>query len=527
MNFLRNVSIGQRLFLGFGAIVVMILILAGVAWSLLRSTRHAVEQVVDDRYPKVQMSTSLRDGVNTQTRALLNAVIGGTLNDSAMVTDSLAMVQAAVDANDQTIGKFKAQINTPKGEELMQAISDARAKYGKARDDAARMLREGKADDAAKLTVGDLRIKANELLDAIAKMVAFQQGLMEKNGTAAKEEVEQVIQITLSVAALVMVLALVGAWTITRSITQPVGDAVKVAKAVASGDLTVHVETASKDETGQLLTALKEMTVNLSRIVGIVRSGSSSVATASAQIAQANQDLSGRTEEQASALEETAATMEELGSTVRANADNAKQANQMAQAAAGVATRGGTVVGQVVSTMQGISDSSRKIGDIIGVIDGIAFQTNILALNAAVEAARAGEQGRGFAVVAAEVRSLAQRSAEAAKEIKSLITHNVEQVEQGSVLVDQAGKTMNEIVGSIKSVSDIVGEISSASSEQSNGIQQVGDTVGQMDQVTQQNAALVEEGAAAAESLKHQAQQLVEAVAVFKLSDARGGLHLQ
>jgi methyl-accepting chemotaxis protein len=242
------------------------------------------------------------------------------------------------------------------------------------------------------------------------------------------------------------------------------------------------------------------------------------VATASAQIAQGNQDLSSRTEEQASALQQTAATMEQLGTTVRSNADSAKQANQLALGASAVAAQGGDVVGKVVTTMQGINDSSRKIGDIIGVIDGIAFQTNILALNAAVEAARAGEQGRGFAVVASEVRSLAQRSAEAAKEIKALIGRSVEQVEQGTALVDQAGKTMGEIVGSIQRVSDIVAEITAASAEQSDGVQQVGDAVSQMDQATQQNAALVEESAAAAESLKGQAQQLVQAVAVFKLS---------
>jgi methyl-accepting chemotaxis protein len=252
--------------------------------------------------------------------------------------------------------------------------------------------------------------------------------------------------------------------------------------------------------------------------VGTVRGNAESVATASAQIAQGNQDLSGRTEQQASALQQTAATMEQLGTTVRHNADSAQQANRLAQGASSVAVQGGEVVGKVVSTMQAISDSSRKIGDIIGVIDGIAFQTNILALNAAVEAARAGEQGRGFAVVASEVRSLAQRSADAAKEIKALIGRSVEQVEQGTALVDQAGKTMNDIVGSIQRVSDIVAEIDSASVEQSSGISQVGQAVTQMDQSTQQNAALVEQSAAAAESLRAKAQQLVQLVAVFKLA---------
>ncbi|MBV8469070.1 MAG: HAMP domain-containing protein, partial [Burkholderiaceae bacterium] len=288
-----------------------------------------------------------------------------------------------------------------------------------------------------------------------------------------------------SVSALVAISLLLGfgsAILVTRSITVPVQHAADVARSVATGDLSIHVEVNAKDETGQLLASLKGMTENLSRIVGTVRSGSDNVATASAEIAQGSLDLSSRTEEQASALEETAATMEQLSSTVRNNTDNAKQANHLAQDAAGVATQGGLVMDQVVSTMQGISDSSRKIGDIIGVIDGIAFQTNILALNAAVEAARAGEQGRGFAVVAGAVRSLAQRSAAAAKEIKQLINDSVEKVTSGTALVDRAGTTMREVVDSIGRVTQIMGEITHASSEQSAGIEQVNTAVTQMDE---------------------------------------------
>jgi methyl-accepting chemotaxis protein len=287
-------------------------------------------------------------------------------------------------------------------------------------------------------------------------------------------------------------------------------------EAVARGDLTVQVVLREGD-TSSLMAALARMRDSLAKVVSEVRENSESLATASAEIAQGNQDLSRRTEQQASALQQTAATMEELGTTVRNNTESSLQANQLAQSASSVATRGGEVVGKVVTTMQGINDSSRKIGDIISVIDGIAFQTNILALNAAVEAARAGEQGRGFAVVASEVRTLAQRSADAAKEIKTLIGRSVEQVGQGTELVDQAGHTMTEIVGSIQRVADIVAEISTASVEQSTGVQQVGEAVGLMDQATQQNAALVEESAASAESLKGQAERLVHAVAVFKL----------
>ncbi|MEG1768759.1 MAG: methyl-accepting chemotaxis protein [Comamonas sp.] len=304
----------------------------------------------------------------------------------------------------------------------------------------------------------------------------------------------------------------------SRTITRPIGRAVEVARAVAAGDLSRQFDVRGKDETAQLLTALQHMQVSLTRVVGEVRQSSESVATASSQIAQGNSDLSQRTEEQASALEETAASMEQLSATVKQNADHARHANALAQTASTAAVRGGAVVSQVTETMKTINDSSRKITDIIGVIDSIAFQTNILALNAAVEAARAGEQGRGFAVVASEVRSLASRSAQAAREIKHLISASVECVDQGSALVDRAGSTMDEVVGAVQRVTDIMAEISSASAEQSTGVAQVGEAIIQMDQVTQQNAALVEESAAAAASMQAQAQQLVRAVAAFKLA---------
>ena len=312
------------------------------------------------------------------------------------------------------------------------------------------------------------------------------------------------------------------AWTVTRSIVRPVQLGRQAAERIANGDLTCPIACDSRDETGQLLQALATMQSRLAAIVGNVRNSAEGVATASVEIATGNNDLSARTEQQASALEETAASMEELGSTVRQNADNARQANQLAMSASTVAVQGGDVVAEVVDTMKGINDSSKKIADIIGVIDSIAFQTNILALNAAVEAARAGEQGRGFAVVAGEVRSLACRSAGAAREIKSLIGASVERVEQGTRLVDKAGTTMTEVVASIRRVTDIMGEISAASSEQSSGVSQVGEAITQMDQATQQNAALVEQSAAAADGLRLQAGQLVDAVAVFKLAS---GLH--
>ncbi|RQO53506.1 hypothetical protein DBR47_23785 [Paucibacter sp. KBW04] len=353
--------------------------------------------------------------------------------------------------------------------------------------------------------------------DAIAKLIEVNDKGAEAATRKAKETFSNAkLMDTVSLIISVALAAGLAFW-VTRQITLPLATAVKAARQFADGDMTNDLRTEGRDETAELLNALDSMRLKLADIVGNVRRNADSVATASAQIAQGNHDLSGRTEQQASALEETAASMEQLSSTVKQNADNARQGNQLAQNASGIAVQGGEVVGQVVETMKGINDSSKRIVDIISVIDGIAFQTNILALNAAVEAARAGEQGRGFAVVASEVRSLAQRSADAAKEIKGLISASVERVESGTALVDKAGATMQEVVVAIRRVTDIMGEISSASVEQSSGVAQVGEAVTSMDQATQQNAALVEESAAAAESLRNQAQQLVENVSVFKL----------
>ncbi len=355
----------------------------------------------------------------------------------------------------------------------------------------------------------------------MAKTVGEVVAHIEKNANAAAAASAQQssrTSLTLSLIGLLMAGTAVGvAHMMQRRLVTDIQQASRLAEDVAAGQLNHAITTQRRDEVGDLLCALGAMQVQLRKLVGDVRASADNISTASAEVAHGNADLSQRTEEQAAALEETAASMEQLSSTVTQNADNAQQANQLARGASTAAIKGGEVVGQVVTTMKGINDSSKKIADIISVIDGIAFQTNILALNAAVEAARAGEQGRGFAVVASEVRSLAGRSADAAKEIKTLINASVERVKQGTVLVDQAGVTMIEVVASIKRVTDIMGEISAASSEQSVGVAQVGKAITQMDQVTQQNAALVEESAAAAESLKSQAQQLLQAVSVFKL----------
>jgi methyl-accepting chemotaxis protein len=406
-------------------------------------------------------------------------------------------------------------------QKLVATLSKRWADYGKAQQRVVALGREGKQQDAADISDGASSTAADEVLTAADALWKFN---LEGGAHAAERAEATQKKAVATVAALVAsALALGGvlASLFTRGLLRRLGGeparAAELARAVAAGDLSTPIALREGD-TASLMAQLRSMQASLAAAVRQVREGSENVATASAQIAQGNADLSQRTDVQAGALQRTASTMEELGSTVRNNADNAQQANQLAQGASQVAQRGGEVVGQVVQTMKGIQDASRRIGDIIGTIDGIAFQTNILALNAAVEAARAGEQGRGFAVVAGEVRSLAQRSAEAAKEIKSLINASVERVEQGTALVDQAGSTMDEVVRAIGRVTDIVGEISSASAEQNVGVSQVGQAVQEMDRGTQQNAALVEQSAAAAESLKLQAGQLLNSVAVFKLA---------
>lgn len=393
--------------------------------------------------------------------------------------------------------------------------------------------RANNQQDAKDIGEGAGKTSFDEAIAAIDKLTAasFEGGAeAAADGRAVYENAKK---LTMALMGGAMLIGLLLSFGITRSLIRQLGGepgvAAGVARAVAAGDLTTSISLRAGDTTS-LMASLQDMQTSLVGVVSTVREGSEGVATASAEIAMGNNDLSARTEQQASALEETAASMEQLGSTVKQNSDNARQANQLAVNASSVAAKGGEVVAQVVDTMKEINVASKRISDIISVIDGIAFQTNILALNAAVEAARAGEQGRGFAVVATEVRSLAGRSAEAAKQIKTLISDSVDKVEQGTALVDQAGVTMTEVVNSIKRVTDIVGEISMASVEQSSGVAQVGDAVSQLDRATQENAALVEQSAAAADSLKSQAQNLVQAVAVFKINNvasSSGGHHQQ
>ena len=513
---MNNLKISTRLMLLIGVLSALLVAIGGLGLHGIAASNESLRSTYEDRTVPTGQLGEIKYLVLRIRLSFTTAMNSPT---PEIITERTAQIDADIAAMNKLWDAYAATNMTPDEDKLAKGFAEARKK----------LVQEGLQPAVAILRSNDLtgvqRIATSKSgalfgpvdsgIDALIKLQIDEARQDYTEATARYATIRMV-----SIASVLAGLALAGVfgWLITRSIVVPMNRARDAAIRVADGDLTVDLHSTGKDETAQLLQALSHMKDNLTRIVHGVRQGSESVATASAQIAQGNNDLSGRTEEQASALEETAASMEELASTVKQNADNAKQANQLALGASTVAIKGGEVVGQVVDTMKGINESSKKIADIISVIDGIAFQTNILALNAAVEAARAGEQGRGFAVVASEVRSLAGRSADAAKEIKGLITTSVERVEQGSALVDQAGATMTEVVSSIRRVTDIMGEISAASTEQSAGVAQIGEAVTQMDQATQQNAALVEESAAAAESLKTQAQQLVQAVAVFKLS---------
>jgi methyl-accepting chemotaxis protein len=511
---ISNLKIGARLGVAFGAVLVLMAILIGIGLQRLSSIGTINDTIIDNDWVKAEAAAT----VSTTTRA------NSALTLELFTTDDatrVAAIKSEMDANKKTITVALETLNRlvarDDGKALLARIGDERKAYVASFTQVGKLLADGQRDAALNLLRSDMQPKLGRLQDSIRKLNDLQKSVVEENGAAVKHDIAMARQIMAWLGLVALALGLAFAWRVTRSITDPIGEALRVARAVAAGDLTHNISSTQRDEMGQLLEAMAQMSANLSNIVGRVRSGTGAINTASAEIASGNMDLSSRTEEQASSLEETAASMEEMTSTVKQNAANAQQANQLAKSATEVAQRGGAVVAQVVDTMNAINDSSRKIVDITSVIDGIAFQTNILALNAAVEAARAGEQGRGFAVVASEVRTLAQRSASAAKEIKQLIDDSVDKVAAGAQLVDLAGNTMSEVQDSVRRVTAIVEEMTLANHEQSSGIEQINITISQMDQVTQQNAALVEQAAAAAAAMQDQAGELNQVVSQFRL----------
>ena len=523
MSKLFDGSIGARLGAAFAGLVLLVLACVAVGVLRLGALNGAMQSILSHEVDAAVLSAQLDSQAQGMVKALGQAVLTDSVDD---IQIQLKLVDKLRADGLQTKKALEVALDSGSGGAALRGVADAEPAFAAAIGKVAAAIKGGDTD-AARQQINDksLRLASDTYLAALGKLGVLQRQAMDRAQAEANHAYAGGRNMLLAAAVVTALLAGALGWWINGSLTAPARTAVQAARRMAQGDLTSDLATTRRDEMGQILHSMQAMQVALRGVVGGVRSNADSVSIASAHIAAGNLDLSRRTEQQASALQQTAASMEELGTAVKHSADNARQANQLAQGASTVAIQGGEVVGQVVETMKGINESSRKISDIISVIDGIAFQTNILALNAAVEAARAGEQGRGFAVVAAEVRSLAGRSAEAAKEIKSLITASVQRVEQGSSLVDRAGATMQEVVGAIRRVTDIMGEISSATVQQSAGVAQVGQAVAQMDQVTQQNAALVEESAAAAESLRGQAQQLVQAVGIFKLHAAHGSQH--
>ncbi|WP_443115560.1 methyl-accepting chemotaxis protein [Herbaspirillum seropedicae] len=516
MNIIGNMNIGRRLTLGFALILTFSIVIAGIGlWRLdhvAQATREMMAEPLKTERLMADWYTNLVAGIR-RTIAIAKS------SDPALGPYFAAEVAASSKSSGEYQKQVEALLSTPEEKALFQKIGELRKLYLSSRDEINKAKAAGNTEEAMRILDQVFVPNATAYQDTMRKLVDFQRKEMDDTAQEIDAIAAKSRTLILVLEGLILLLGVVFARFLTLGITKPLHRAVDVSRRVAEGDLSSEIAVTSRDETGQLLESLKDMNQSLRGIVSNVRSGTDTISTASSEIAAGNLDLSSRTEQQASSLAETASAMEELISTVRQNADNARQASQLANSASAVAEQGGGVVSQVVDTMGAINASSRKIVDIISVIDGIAFQTNILALNAAVEAARAGEQGRGFAVVASEVRTLAQRSASAAKEIKELINDSVGKVDDGSRLVEQAGNTMQEVVSSVRRVTDIVAEISAASTEQTHGIEQINLAITQMDQVTQQNAALVEEAAAAAASMQTQAGRLMQMVSVFRLSE--------
>ncbi len=518
MNTLKNMKLGTRLGLGFAAVLMLMGVVIAMAIMRFNSVGESSHKIITQDWVKADAAATINVSMRANARRTLELLL---VTDKAEVDKIRQRIAENKKKINESMALLEKMVTSAEGKALLATIKDMRAGYVTSFGKVDKLVEDAKRDDATKLMFAETLPALDVLQVRITELTALQKKRVDVSGAEIKQDIETARTLMLALGLAGLFVGAGVAWWLTRTITRQLGGepdyASSVAREIAAGNLAVDVQLRVGDESS-MLAGMKAMRDSLAQIVGQVRQSSESIATGSSQIATGNADLSQRTEEQAANLEETASSMEQLTSTVKNNADTARHATQLASSASAAAAQGGAVVGQVVGTMEAITASSKKIVDIIGVIDGIAFQTNILALNAAVEAARAGEQGRGFAVVASEVRSLAQRSAAAAKEIKGLIIESVEKVEAGSQQVGEAGRTMSDIVAQVKRVNDLIGEISSATQEQTQGISQVGDAVNQLDQVTQQNAALVEESSAAADSLSQQAAKLVAAVSVFTLS---------
>ena len=512
----KNMTVKTELIIVIGLLSALLIGVGSLGLYGIKQANIGLKSVYEDRtVPAVDLATinDIWEEVRKHVATAINA------RNTVTVREKQIEVAATIKRAEGIWAKFASTQLTAEEQQLANSKLELHAAYVQSINRILHMATSDNFDDAARHIRDDAEPLFYSLHATIYKMITLQGNVAAQTYTAVQDDYENIFMIVVTAITLGILLACILGYVLLRGIVTPLHEAIAIANAVAAGDLSTKIQSQSTiNGFGRLINALKEMNDSLVKLVGEVRSDANQIAMAATEIASGNSDLSQRTEEQASSLEETASSMEELTSTVKQNADNARQANQLATGASEVAMRGGIVVGQVVQTMSAINESSKKIVDIISVIDSIAFQTNILALNAAVEAARAGEQGRGFAVVATEVRTLAQRSAAAAKEIKELISDSVAKVEDGTRLVDEAGATMEEIVMAVKRVTDIMSEISAASQEQSSGIEQVNQAVIQMDEVTQQNAALVEEAAAAAESMQEQAHALTHAVSTFKLA---------
>ncbi|MFL9878492.1 methyl-accepting chemotaxis protein [Herbaspirillum rhizosphaerae] len=513
MKKLTHLKIGQRLGLGFGIVILLMLALTVIGVYRLNQINGNIRSIANDYYPRTVMANTVKGALDETARSMRNLLFMSTVDEIKGELDAIARAGGTID---ETLKRLAKDTTSAEGKRMLDAVNAARVQYTPVLNNFLAAVKDGQVEQARDLILPEIAPYQVAYFKALDNLITFQGRGMEQAGQEAEQVSGAASVLMIAMASIATLLAVLVGYSVMRSITRPLNAAINIAERVAGGDLSVRVESTSQDETGKLLAALQNMRDGLVSAVMQVRDGSDAISIAAREIADGNANLSARTELQASTLEETASSMLELTDAVNHNADNARQANQLVLNASQVAMQGGKVVTQVVSTMKEIKDSSRQIVEIIGVIDGIAFQTNILALNAAVEAARAGEQGRGFAVVAAEVRGLAQRSASAAKEIAGLIQNSVKKVDAGSELVDAAGNTMQDIVRSVKHVADIMVEISAASEEQSAGIRQINDAIEQIDDMTQQNSALVEQAAAAAQSMHDQSVALGHAVAIFK-----------